>query len=75
MRSLISAFVIRILESIISKLAIGDISIFKLVFVAEQTGLSLAYSETPKTGFVVTRPISTLNIQMPNPFTTLVLEF
>ena len=47
-RSLISAFIIRVLESTISKLA---------TTVAEQTGFSLALSETPKTGFVATRPI------------------
>ena len=28
-----------------------------LVFVAEETGLKLALSETPKTGFLATRPI------------------
>ena len=38
--------------SIISKLAIGEISIFLLVSVAEETGLSLALLETLKTGFV-----------------------
>ena len=46
-RSLISTFVIRLLESIISKLATSKISIFWLVCVAEETGLSLAMSETP----------------------------
>ena len=30
----------------------NEISIFKLVSVAEETGMSLALSETPKTGFV-----------------------
>ena len=39
------------------KLATGEISIFKLVCVAEQAGLKLALSETPKTGFLATRPI------------------
>ena len=39
-RSLISAFIVRILESIKSKLASSKIS-FLLVSVAEQTGLSL----------------------------------
>ena len=41
---LISAFVIRFLEKIISRLASSQISIFWLVTVAEQTGLSLAFS-------------------------------
>ena len=52
-------FIIRLLEitCIISKLATSKFSSFKLVSVAEQTGLSLPFSETPKTGFVATRPI------------------
>ena len=53
-RSLISAFVIPFLESIISRLALSEISIF---YVAEHAGLNLTLSETPKTGFVTTRPI------------------
>ena len=56
-RSLISAFVIRVLESTISKLTASKISIFYLVSVAEETVLKLALSETPKTGFLATRPI------------------
>ena len=56
LRSLISAFVIRFLESIICKLATGEISIFQMVSVAKYTGLKLALSETPKQGFLVTRP-------------------
>ena len=51
--SLISTFVILFLESIICKLATGEISIFQLV--SEETGLKLALSETPKTGFVAWR--------------------
>ena len=38
-------------------LAWSEISIFYLVSVAEETGLGLTLSETPKTGFIVTRPI------------------
>ena len=46
-RRLISAFVIHLLKSIISE---------QVQFsVAEETGLSLALSETPKTGFVAAR--------------------
>ena len=55
--SLISIFVIRFLESIIRKLATGEISVFLLVSVAKETGLKLALSETPKTGFLASRPI------------------
>ena len=42
------------------KLATDEISIFELpiVFGAEETVLKLALSETPKTGFLPTRPIS-----------------
>ena len=53
-RRLISAFVIPLLESI-SKLATSKFSSFKLVSVAEETGVSLAMMEAPKTGFVASR--------------------
>ena len=56
--SLISAFVIRVLESTISKLATSEISTFMLVSVSEETVLKLALSETPKTGFLAKRPTS-----------------
>ena len=56
-RSLISPFVICFLERTISKLCTSKISIFTLVSVAEETGLNIALSETPKTGFVATKPI------------------
>ena len=56
-RSLITDFVIRFVESIICKLATSEISIFWLVSVAEETGLKLALSETPKTVFVGKRSI------------------
>ena len=54
---LISAFVIRFLESLISKLASSEIPIFYLVSVSKETGLSVALTKTPKTGFVTSRPI------------------
>ena len=57
LRRLISAFVIRFLESIISKHSTREISIFYLVSVAEETGLILTLSGPPKTGFLATRPI------------------
>ena len=50
-RSLISAFVIRLLESIISRLATSGISISWLVTVAEEIGLKHTLWDTPKTGF------------------------
>ena len=52
-RSLISTFVIHFWK--VSYLNL--LSIFYLVPVAEQAGLSLALSETPKTSFLTTRPI------------------
>ena len=57
LRILISPFVIRLLESIISILDTSEISIIYLVSVGEETGLRLALSETPKTGFVMLLPI------------------
>ena len=51
--SLISPFVIHFWK--VSYLNL--LSIFHLVPVAEQAGLSLALSETPKTSFLTTRPI------------------
>ena len=54
-RSLISAIVVRCLDSAIPLLATAEISRLWLVSVAEQAGLSLTWSQTPKTGFLVTR--------------------
>ena len=56
-RSLISAFVIHFLESIISRFATSQILIFQLVSVAEQAGLNTTLSETTKPGFVALWPI------------------
>ena len=55
-RSLISAFVILLLKSIIFRLTAGEISMFYLISVADEICFSLALSETRKTGFVTTRP-------------------
>ena len=55
-RSLISTFVIRLLESIIFRLATGVILIFLLVSVTEETGLKFALSEATKTGFLARGP-------------------
>ena len=63
--SLISVFVISLLESIISRLATSEILIFYLVTVAEETGLCVTLSETLKTGYLVTRPIFTTLHQIP----------
>ena len=53
-RSLTSAFIVCCLDSIVSILAISIISRLQLVSVAEQAGLSLTWSQTSKTGFLVT---------------------
>ena len=52
-RSLISAFVVRSLDSIISLVSISIISTRYLASVAAQTSLCLTLSQTPKTGFLV----------------------
>ena len=54
-RSLISAFVVRCLVSIIPLVSISEISSLYLPSVAVQSGLSLPWSQTPKTVFLVTR--------------------
>ena len=50
-RSLISTFVVRCLDSRISLDSIAEILSLMLVSVAEQAGLCLAWSETPKYTF------------------------
>ena len=54
-RSLISTFVVCCLDSIIPLVYISEISSLYLASVAAQGGLSLPRSQTPKTGFLVTR--------------------
>ena len=61
-RSLISAYVVRWLDSIIPVLAKSKIAILRLVSLAEQTGLCLIWSQTPKTGFFMTLPTSGSNL-------------
>ena len=53
-RSLISTFIVRCLDSIISLLDIAEISSLYQVSEAEQASLSLNWLQTPKTGFLVT---------------------
>ena len=54
LRSLISTFVVRCLDNMIPLVSITKISSIYLASVAAQTGLSLPWSQTPKTGFLVT---------------------
>ena len=54
-RSLISAFVVRCLDSFISLVSISEFSSLKLVSVAELAGLSLTWSQNQKTCFLVMR--------------------
>ena len=53
-RSLISAFIVRCLDSIIPLVSNSEISSLYLASVAAQAGLSLPLSKTPKTGLLVT---------------------
>ena len=57
LRSLISTFVVRCLDSIIPLVSISEISSLYLALEAEQASLSLPWSQTPKTGFLVARLI------------------
>ena len=56
--SLISTFVICLMESVTSKLATSEMAIFKVVSVAEQADLGMTWLETLKTGFLMLRPMS-----------------
>ena len=57
-RSLISAFVVHCMDSIIPLVSIYEISSLYLASLAAQAGLCLTWSQTPKTVFLVTRLIS-----------------
>ena len=50
-RSLISAFVVRCLDSVMSLVSVTKISSLMLASVAEQASLSLTWSETPEDRF------------------------
>ena len=50
-RSLISTFVVRCLESVMSLVSVIKISSLSLASVAEQASLSLTWSETPEDTF------------------------
>ena len=50
-RSLISAFIVRCLDSVMSLVSVTKISSLMLVSVAEQAGLSVTWSETPEDTF------------------------
>ena len=54
-RSLISTFIVRYLDSMISQVFISEISSLYIASVATQAGLYLTWSQTPKTGFLVMR--------------------
>ena len=53
-RRLISTFIVRCLDGIISLVSISEMSRLWLASVAEHAGLSLTWSQTPKTDFLVT---------------------
>ena len=54
-RSLISAFVVRCLDSVMSLVSVTKISSLMLASIAEQASLSLTGRKLPKTHFLVTR--------------------
>ena len=54
-RSLVSTFLVRCLDSIIHIVSISELSSSYLASVAAQAGLCQPWSQTPKTGFLVTR--------------------
>ena len=54
-RSLISTFFVRCLDSMIPLVSISEIASLYLASVAEQAGLRLTCSQTPKPGFLMTR--------------------
>ena len=56
-RSLTSAFVFRCLDRIIPLISLSEISSLYIAPEAKQAGLSLPWSQAPKTGFLVTRLI------------------
>ena len=60
-RSLISAFVVHCLDIIIPLVSVSEILSLYLTSVAVQAGLSLTWSQTPKTGFLVTRLINLIS--------------
>ena len=62
-RSLISAFVVRCLDSIIHLVSISEISSLYLPSVAEQVGLCVPWSQTLKTGILLMRLIYPQGIQ------------
>ena len=53
-RSLINTFVVRCLDSIIPLVSISAVSSLHKASVAAQAGLCLTWSQTPKTGFLMT---------------------
>ena len=56
-RSLISAFVVRCLNSMIPLISVSEIASLYLASVAAQASLCLTWSQIPKTDFLVTRLI------------------
>ena len=51
--SLMSSFIVHCLDSVIFVVAISEVWRLLLAFVAEQASLSLTWSQTQKTGFLV----------------------
>ena len=60
--SLITTFVVHCLDSRIPLVSISEISSLSLMSVAAHVGFCLTWSQTPKTGFLVTRLIYCTNV-------------
>ena len=59
-RSLISGFVVHCLDSIIPLVSLLEFSSLYLASVTVQAGLSLPWSQTPKSAFLMTKLIYTI---------------
>ena len=55
-RSLINAFVVRSVDSILSLVSRSEISRFYLISIAEQAGLNITWSQTPEDTFSLDGP-------------------
>ena len=71
---LIAALVTLLLESILSRLATSEKLVLLLVSVAKQVDLNINLSDTTKTGFLATQPISFQMFQE-NPVTPDILPY
>ena len=72
---LICAFVVRCLDTIIPLVSISKISSLYLASVAAQASLSLTWSQTPKTGFLVMRLVCFLFLEKHGNFLKILIKY